>query len=171
VKSETDNLKSKIEIPVETIQIRFATPDDVPAIVNLVNHFASDGTVLPRTSRSVYEHLDQWFVAEAGGEILGCVSLMPYTSGLVEVRSLAVQQRYQGLGIGRRLMNALLAEARRRQIPRLFALTRIIPFFIRFGFTVSERERFPEKVWRDCQQCPLMHNCDETAMVLDLSRE
>ncbi len=157
-----------MERAVETIQIRFARTDDVSAIVDLVNGFATDGTVLPRTSRSVYEHLDSWFVAEAGGEILGCVSLMPYTSGLVEVRSLAVRRRYHGLGIGRRLMKDLLAEAHRRKIPRLFVLTRIIPFFVTFGFTVSERERFPEKVWRDCQQCPLMYNCDETAMVLDL---
>ena len=104
-------------------------------------------------------------MAETEGEILGCVSFLPYSSGLVEVRSLAVRNRYQGLGIGTRLMKALLNEASRRQIPTLFALTRKVPFFSRFGFRVTERDRFPEKVWHDCRLCPLMDHCDETAMV------
>jgi amino-acid N-acetyltransferase len=63
-------------------------------------------------------------------------------------------------------METLLDEAKRRQVPTLFALTRKVPFFGRFGFQVTERDLFPEKVWQDCRLCPLMERCDETAMVL-----
>ena len=66
-------------------------------------------------------------------------------------------------------MAALLIEAERRRVPTLFALTRKVAFFERFVFRVTERDMFPEKVWHDCSQCPLINNCDETAMVLALA--
>jgi N-acetylglutamate synthase-like GNAT family acetyltransferase len=50
----------------------------------------------------------------------------------------------------------------------LFALTRVVDFFQRFGFVETDRAMFPEKVWRDCRLCPLINRCDETAVVLSL---
>jgi amino-acid N-acetyltransferase len=159
--------KDQPKVVQQLINIRPAVVDDVAEIVALVNTHAFQGDVLPRSLQSVYDTIEDWIVAEAGGEILGCVSLLPYSSGLVEVRSLAVRNRYQGFGIGTRLMEALLDEAERRRIPTLFALTRKVPFFSRFGFQVTERDLFPEKVWHDCRLCPLMERCDETAMILE----
>jgi amino-acid N-acetyltransferase len=153
----------------QTIDIRMAVPADVPAIVSLVNSHALDGTVLPRSAESVHRTLDNWFVAVSGDRLLGCVSLLVYASGLVEVRSLVVGSRYRRLGIGSRLMQALLDGARQRRLPTLFALTRKTIFFKRFGFVTSERRLFPEKVWQDCLRCPLLDHCDETAMVLQLN--
>lgn len=157
--------KDQPRIKLQVINIRPAVVDEVAEIVALVNTHAFQGSVLPRSLQSVYSTVEDWIVAEADGEIMGCVSLLPYSSGLVEVRSLAVRNRYQGLGIGTRLMKALLDEAKRRRIPTLFALTRKVLFFSRFGFQVTERDLFPEKVWHDCRLCPLMERCDETAMV------
>ena len=156
---------------LQTLEIRAAAPADVPGIVALVNRLAARGELLPRTLRSVHDSLGDWLVVTDGAEVLGCVSLLRYTSGLVEVRSLAVDERLQGQGIGSRLMEALIEEARRRRIPTLFALTRAVGFFRRFGFTVTATEAFPEKVWVDCRLCPLRHNCDETAVVLPLDDE
>ena len=153
---------------LETITMRPAVAADVPAIAGLVMTNAIQGKILPRSAAAIEATLADWIVACAGDEVLGCVSLLGYASGLVEVRSLAVEERYQGLRIGSKLVEALLAEARRRQIPTLFALTRKVAFFERFGFLVTERSRFPEKVWHDCRLCPLIDNCDETAMVLEL---
>ena len=150
------------------IAMRPATAGDARGILSLVNHHARRGQLLPRTLQSILSTIPDWVVADVDGEIVGCVSLLRYTSGLVEVRSLAVDDRMQGLGIGMRLMQALLVEARARKIPRLFALTRVVGFFERFGFEVTDRAFFPEKVWHDCQQCPLRENCDEVAVVLDL---
>lgn len=152
----------------ELIAIRRASTDDLAEIVSLVNHLARRGQLLPRSEQAVYRTIDDWLVAESGSEVLGCVSLLRYTSGLVEVRSLAVRDQYQGLGIGSRLMEGLLDEARARGIQKLFALTRVVPFFLRFGFSITDRAYFPEKVWHDCRQCPFIDNCDETAVVLEL---
>lgn len=151
------------------LEVRQARPEDAKGILALVNYHARRGQLLPRSLQSIETTIDDWIIAEAEGDILGCVSLLRYTSGLVEVRSLAVDEGAQGLGIGAHLMRALLLEAEKREIPRLFALTRVVGFFQRFGFHVSDRAYFPEKVWHDCQQCPLRENCDEVAVVLDLT--
>lgn len=161
-------LPKKPRTILQTINIRPATIADVPEIAALVMANALQGMVLPRSAEAIEATISDWIVAAADEEILGCVSLLRYTSGLVEVRSLVVGERYRGLHIGVRLMEALLQEARRREIPTLFALTRKVGFFERFGFNFTERARFPEKVWHDCRLCPLIENCDETAMVLEL---
>jgi amino-acid N-acetyltransferase len=148
-----------------TISVRKAIVDDVDGIARLVNTHALQGEILPRLTSAVYQSIDDWFIAIAGGEVLGCVSLLAYNSSLVEVRSLAVGDRFQGLGIGSRLMRALLAEVEYRRITTLFAMTRQVTFFERFGFRVSRRNLFPEKVWLDCLQCPLISSCNETAVV------
>lgn len=150
------------------ITTRPARMEDAEGILALVNHHARLGQLLPRSLQSITATIEDWLVAEDGERILACVSLLRYTSGLVEVRSLAVSEGLQGLGIGSRLMEALLEEAKSRDILTLFALTRAVRFFQRFGFKITERAFFPEKVWHDCRQCPLRDNCDETAVVLDL---
>jgi N-acetylglutamate synthase-like GNAT family acetyltransferase len=68
------------------------------------------------------------------------------------------------------VVKGLVAEARRLRYPTIFALTRAVGFFEKLGFVVTGKERFPEKVWRDCVLCPLQQRCDETAVVMDLSR-
>ncbi|HEX7587041.1 MAG TPA: GNAT family N-acetyltransferase, partial [Anaerolineae bacterium] len=84
---------------------------------------------------------------------------------LVEVRSLAVAPAYRKNGIGAKIVEALVGEAQTRGMKMVFALTRAVPFFERVGFGVTEKENFPEKVWRDCLICPVRHACDEVAVV------
>lgn len=176
VSSQAGGQSQVAAVAVQTIDVRPAVLADVAGIAALVNDQARRGNLLPRSPQSIAASIGDWFVAAAapergpssGEEILGCVSLLAYPSGLVEVRSLAVQNSAQGLGIGRRLMVALIEEARRRRIATLFALTRVVGFFEQFGFAVTDRHRFPEKVWHDCWQCPLRERCDETAVILEL---
>ena len=85
------------------------------------------------------------------------------------MRSLAVIDRAKGGGWGSTLVKGLIIEAQRRGVVTLFALTRAVSFFQRAGFHISDRQRFPEKVWRDCVNCPLIDRCDETAVVLHLT--
>ena len=154
-----------------TIGVRAAQSADVPGIVTLIQREVRRGNLLPRSRQNVEETLADWFVASDSRGLLGCVNLSPYPSGLLEVRSLAVDDRAQGRGVGTRLVQALIAEAGRRGGRTLFALTRAVPFFERLGFAVTSRELFPEKVWRACRVCPLIDNCDEIAVVKVLDGE
>ena len=151
--------------------IRPAAPHDIQGILRLVNAHARRGELLPRTALSIRDTLPDWLVGEQDGRIVACVCLLPYTPLLAEVRSLAVDDSVKGQGWGSAIVQALIVEAERRQVPTLFALTRAVHFFEKAGFIVSSKEMFPEKVWRDCTICPIRHRCDETAVVLNVKRE
>ena len=148
--------------------LRPATIDDLDEIVALVVEFAKRGDLLPRSAESIRLTIDDWVLALLDDEIVGIGSLLQYTPILAEVRSLAVSDSAQGFGFGRKIVNALVEMARGRNIPTVFALTRAVPFFLKCGFTVTEKENFPEKIWHACRLCPIQDNCDEIAVVLPL---
>ncbi len=54
---------------------------------------------------------------------------------------------------------------------RVFALTLRSNFFIRLGFQLVSKERFPEKIWNDCDNCPKQDCCDEDAVLLEFSAD
>lgn len=152
--------------------VRPATLDDLPGIVALVDEFVRRGDILPRTEASIRLSIHDWVIATLDDEVVGMASLLVYSPLLAEVRSLAVAEHAQGYGFGRRLVEALLTMARQYQIPTIFALTRVVTFFERLGFAVTDKENFPEKIWRACRLCPIQDNCDEIAVVrrLDVGR-
>jgi argininosuccinate synthase len=151
------------------MNIRPARPTDIPGILELLHEHARRGDVLPRTAQSVQETLADWLVGVMDGRVIACVSLLFYTEALAEVRSLAVHDDVKGQGWGSTIVKELIVQARQRGVPTLFALTRAVKFFQSVGFAVTSMERFPEKVYRDCVQCPVRHACDETAVVLHLN--
>jgi amino-acid N-acetyltransferase len=148
--------------------VRPARDTDVQAIAAIVNLHARQGHLLPRSAENIRASLPNWLVAEVDGALVGIGSLVEMSPTLVEVRSLAVLPAYRSLGVGGLLVRELAEQARRRGIPTVFALTRAVPFFERLGFLVTDKERFPEKVWTDCAVCPLQQCCDETAVALEL---
>ncbi len=152
------------------MNIRPAHPHDVPHILALLNEHVRRGDVLPRTAKSIRDTLPDWLVGvDAEDDLVACVSLLYYSDILAEVRSLAVADKVKGQGWGSSIVKAIIGQAEHRQVPTLFALTRAVPFFQKMGFTISSKELFPQKVWRDCHVCPLLTNCDETAVVLHLT--
>jgi len=148
--------------------VRPATEADIAGMIQIVNENARLGHLLPRSPENIRASLDTWLVAEVDRHIVGIGSLLAMSPTLVEIRSLAVLPAYRRYGVGASMVRGLVARARARGIPTVFALTRAVPFFERLGFAVTDKERFPEKVWKDCVVCPLQHACDETAVVMDL---
>ncbi len=152
------------------MRIRQATESDIPHILELVNEHVRRGDVLPRTAESIRETLPDWLVGiDEDEELVACVSLLFYTAALAEVRSLAVSDKAKGQGWGSTIVKALLTKAKQQGVPTVFALTRAVHFFQKLGFSITAKERFPQKVFRDCLACPLLENCDETAVVLNLN--
>lgn len=150
------------------MRIRPAHSEDIPVLYALVNEYARRGWLLPRSVEEIAATLPDWVVAEVGGRIVGCGSLVWMSPTLAEIRSLAVEEAYQGNGVGGAIVQTLVERARSAGARTVFALTRAVPFFERLGFTVAEREHFPEKVWRDCIHCPLRERCDEIAVMLQV---
>lgn len=151
-----------------SLKTRPARADDARRIAELINYHAERGRMLHRSLESVYENLRAFQVAEEDGRIVGCVAVGLFWSDLAEVKSLAVDPAEQGRGVGGKLLQAAIADARRLGLKRLFALTYETSFFERSGFRKIDRGTLPEKVWRECVACPKADQCDEVAMILML---
>lgn len=155
--------------PTSAIECRAARLTDVPQLELLMAPFVATGDLLPRSNYDLCRHIKEYVVAEAlGGEIVACASLKVYSTELAEIAGLAVRDDQQGRGLGRALVEALVAEARDVGVTEVFALTRKPEFFYRLDFRPEERQAFPLKVWADCARCPRQHDCDEIAVALRL---
>jgi len=147
------------------IKIRTATVEDVEAIFKLNKRMADRGLMLPRNRYKILEMLGNFLVAEnEKGEVVGCGVLNLIWTDLGEVMALAVEDEYQGMGIGGEIVRELLKKAKQLKVPEVITLTYQIEFFKNLGFSVTEKDNFPKRVWRICLDCPKLENCDETAL-------
>ncbi len=144
---------------------RRAEERDVAPLLALINGYARRNLLLHRSEASLREHLEDFTVVESDGQVVACAALSELGPGLGEVRSLAVREDHGGRGLGRALVERLLAEAGERGFERVLSLTRRVSFFEALGFSVTRRELFLDKLSTDCKDCPLNLCCDETALV------
>ncbi|MBN2124604.1 MAG: N-acetyltransferase [Deltaproteobacteria bacterium] len=151
--------------------IRKAVISDGKHIHRILNHYGGRGLLLARPLGEIYDHLRDFYVAEEVGEtppIVGVCALGICWDDLAEIRSLAVLEDRQHGGMGSRLVEQCIREARSFGLPRVFALTYVEGFFSRMGFREIEKAALPHKVWADCLKCPKFPDCDEMAMIMDL---
>jgi amino-acid N-acetyltransferase len=147
------------------LRARKAILPDVERIHAIITPYAEKGTLLPRTTAELCENVRDFVVVEGEGRIVGCGALHLYGMHLAEIRTIAVAPGAKGLGAGRKLVEALLDEAERHRVTCVCLFTRIPAFFEHMGFAVASREELPDKIYKDCVHCPLLHDCDEIAMV------
>ena len=147
--------------------IRKARLQDASNVHELVNSLSSDGTLLGRTFAEICENIRDFTIAEtAEGAFLGCGALHLYGPHLAEVRSIIVRPDAAGNGAGSKLLEALLNEAAENGVNSICLFTRIPEFFFHHGFRIVEdRATIPDKIYKDCQSCPRLYQCDEVAMV------
>jgi len=156
---------------VAPVRVRKARVFDVEAMHRLINHYAGQQLMLPKTNLQLYENLRDYHVAVETPDdtrILGCGALHIYWTNLAEIRALAVLPDSAHSGIGTLLVNRLIEEARTFELQRVFVFTYVPAFFERFGFTEVEHRSLPLKVYNECFHCPKFNSCDEVAMVLQL---
>ncbi|MBW3554162.1 MAG: GNAT family N-acetyltransferase [Gemmatimonadetes bacterium] len=152
-----------------TLPIRVAVPADMAEVGWLINGFARRGLMLPKTPEQLNRSFREFLVARGeGGRLLGCVALRVFTPGLAEVSALAVAPEAHGRGLGRRLVETLIDEARSLGLATLFALTLEEGFFHRLGFRTVARELFPEKIAADCAGCDRRTHCREIAVAREI---
>ncbi len=147
--------------------IRKARLSDSEAIHKLVNHYAKKGLMLARSRSSIYEYIRNYSVMEADGEVIGVGALSILWSDLAEVRTLAVKESFSGQGVGKKLVEYFLNEAKELGIKKVFTLTYQDVFFEKCGFKVISKDQMPHKIWKDCLNCPKFPNCDEVLMAID----
>ena len=93
--------------------IRKATIADVVEIQKMLRDFAERGNLLARSLSELYTNLRDILVFEdEAGLVVGCCGLHIVWEDLAEIRSLAVLESHQHLGIGRRLVEQCLLESK-----------------------------------------------------------
>jgi amino-acid N-acetyltransferase len=150
--------------------IRKATLSDVKNIQLLINQYADTGQMLPRTLNEIYEHLRDFHVYVEDGSIVGVCALHISWDGLAEIRSLAVRPDRVKRGIGHSLVRQCLVEAETLEVKRVFVLTYQNDFFSKIGFRDVDKKELPHKIWTDCLNCVKFPNCDESSLIIKISR-
>lgn len=162
-----------------SLQIRAATPDDAPAIHGLITRHLDEGHLLPRQLGEIAVHTSRFVVAvsegpsEAGhdeAQIVGCADLAPLSRTVAEIRSLVVSDAARSAGVGRRLIDSLIARASVAEFERVCAFTHAPSYFVRLGFSLVPHDWLPEKIRTDCGACALFRQCGQYAVMLPLRR-
>ena len=119
------------------VTVRRARTSDIPRIKHLVDTYAGK-ILLEKNLVTLYEAVQEFWVAERGGTVIGCGALHVLWADLGEVRTVAVDPTVRGEGVGHAIVDRLLAVARELELERLFVLTFETEFFGRHGFAEIE---------------------------------
>ena len=151
--------------------LRKARIDDVKTIHRMINSSSGKGEMLPRSLMDIYSSLRDFFVYydEDETQIIGVCAMNIIWENLAEIRSLYVDEKHRGKGIGRKLVEACVSEAITLGLFKVFTLTYKKDFFVQLGFKEIDRSLLPEKIWSDCFRCSKYPDyCDEVAMIVEL---
>lgn len=148
------------------VTLRRARTTDVPVIRALVDAYSQNRILLSKATVTLYEDVQEFWVAEQGDTVVGCGALHVLWDDLAEVRTLAADPSVRGQGVGHQLLEQLIATARELGVERLFCLTFEVEFFARHGFEVIEGAPVDVDVYEQ-----MLQSYDEgVAEFLDLER-
>ena len=156
---------------LSAVKVRPARLTDIDTLESMVAYWAAMGENLPRSRNEIIRDIGSFAVVEHQGEVTGCASLYVYDSGLAEIRSLGIEAGWQRQGQGSAIVQHLVDKARKMAIKKVFVLTRTPEFFMKHSFLPTSKSQLPEKVLKDCEQCPRVHACDEVALEIDLCEQ
>ena len=126
--------------------LREASADDVGGILQLIEPFERDGTLVRRERTEIERDIANYTVIEHDGIIFGCVALYPYAEERTgEMAALTVSPLSQNQGDGERLLKRVEQRARQGGLDSIFVLTtRTMHWFIKRGFVSVDPEWLPE---------------------------
>ncbi len=126
--------------------LREATADDVGGILQLIEPFERDGTLVRRERTAIERDVANYTVIEHDGIIFGCAALYPYPEErTAEMAALTVSPLSQGQGDGERMLKHIEHRAKNMRLDSIFVLTtRTMHWFLKRGFTRVDPEWLPE---------------------------
>jgi amino-acid N-acetyltransferase len=126
--------------------LREAVPDDVPGMLQLIEPFERDGTLVRRERTEIERDVDNYTIIEHDGVIFGCVALYPYPEARTgEMAALTVSPQVQGQGDGERMLKRIEQRARAAGLDSIFVLTtRTMHWFIKRGFVSVDPDWLPD---------------------------
>ena len=126
--------------------LRQATADDIGGILQLIEPFERDGTLVKRDRTEIERDIDHYTVIEHDGVIFGCAALYPYPEARSgEMAALTVSPQSQAQGDGERILKRIEQRARAMGMESIFVLTtRTMHWFIKRGFVAVDPHWLPD---------------------------
>jgi amino-acid N-acetyltransferase len=142
-------------------ELREATHEDVGGILQLIEPFEKDGTLVRRDRTEIERDIEQYSVIDHDGVIFGCAALYPYPeSATAEMAALTVSPQSQGQGDGEKILKRIEHRARAMGLKSIFVLTtRTTHWFLKRGFVQVDPDWLPETRKRK-------YNWDRKSLVL-----
>jgi len=146
--------------------LRRAHTSDVPVIQAMRQPHVGSKVLLQHELVGIYENVQEFWVAELDGSVIGAGALHVMWNDLAEVRSLVVAETARGRGIGKKIVERLLIEAAALGVGRVFCLTFEVDFFKQLGFEVISDVPVDQATYEEM----LRSTDDGVAEFLDLAR-
>jgi len=131
--------------------VRRARTRDVRQIKELVDHYAGR-VLLSKELVTLYEAVQEFWVAELDGEVVGCGALHVLWEDLGEIRTVAIASHAAGRGIGHAVVSRLVEVGRELGLARLFVLTFEVEFFARHGFLKIDGTPVTQQVYDEMRR-------------------
>ena len=136
---------------------------------DIVKEEVENGIILFRSNNEIATNIRSYTIALKDNNIIGYGALHIHTDSLAEIRSLVVSKDFQGQGVGKKIVQALLSEAKELNLKDIFTLTYKEDFFKKLGFRVIPKESLPEqKIWADCIKCKHFPVCNEVSLIINI---
>lgn len=150
------------------MKIRNATTHDAKSIQKLINHYANKEEMLAKSLNDIYENIQEYFVIGTNKKMIACGALHVSWEDLAEIKSLAINEKYQKKGFGKKIVAACEKRAKELGVKTVFALTFKPEFFEKIKYSRIPREQLPHKVWGECVKCPKFPDCGEVPVLKKL---
>jgi amino-acid N-acetyltransferase len=140
--------------------IRDMTSSDVSDVLRIMDPYIEEGILVARDKQSLLHLYHDFVVFDVDGIVHGCAALHQHGDDQAEIAAVAVDSRYRGSGIGRRMVSYLVSKARERGLKQIFVLTtRTADWFEQMGFQRADISAIPEKR-------RITYNIDRNSVVL-----
>jgi amino-acid N-acetyltransferase len=138
-----------------------ATAIDLPAVLELL-----EANKLP--TAGVQDHLEHFLLEFDNEQLIGCAGLEVHDhAGLL--RSVAVADSHRAMGLGSKLVQSILEQARNQKLSSVSLLTETAhDYFPRFGFEITPRESLPESLHASAE---FRGACPDSAIAMTLRLE
>jgi amino-acid N-acetyltransferase len=127
-------------------ELREATADDVGGILQLIEPFEKDGTLVKRDRTEIERDIANYTIVEHDGVIFACAALYPYPEARTgEMAALTVSPQSQGQGDGEKILRRVEQRARAMGLESIFVLTtRTMHWFLKRGFVQVDPDWLPD---------------------------
>jgi len=146
--------------------IKKPTLREIIDIQSVLEPYVKEGIILRRDDDEIATNIRSYVLVYSDKKPVGVGALHIFSPFLGEIRSLGVDKDHHSKGIGKKIVNYLLDEAKDLGLKEVLVLTYKKEFFEKLGFIEIEKEAIPDKkIWADCIKCKFFPNCNEIALI------